>query len=407
MENSYNTNKQPRLSLYKHQIDVLDRNPPRYGLFHSTGTGKTITGISLANINCSSVLVVVPKTNKGDWEANMKLHCNVPEWRVITKEEFKREAPTLKAYHGVIIDEGHHFAGIKSQLSKTMMAYLKKHNVIYRWIMTATPYLSTPLNIYTLARLLGHEWNYGYFTNQFFYKINMGGRMITKQKPNTEKELSKLVRAIGETIDIGELVVLPEQKYKTVYLEMMEPQVKAIMELDEPVFITRWTKKHQIENGFQYHEDGTRNYVNEKSEWILKEIPKHKKIAIFCRYKEQIAQYKSLIKYMYPDLPVFELHGDIKDRYTVIHEADEAPEAIILIQSECSAGYELPSFAFIIFASLSFSYVSYVQGLGRFLRINKLKENTYVHLVVDGVDSDIYDCIMRKEDFSISLYKGI
>jgi hypothetical protein len=712
-----NSDNKP-ITLYDHQVRILEKNPPRYGIFHSTGVGKTITGIYLANKNCMSVLVIVPKTNKQDWIDNMNEHCLVPEWTVLTKEEFKRDASKLQPYEGVIVDECftgdtrvqtpsgripikdikigftvvnafgigivknigikqvdkilkiklsdgsiisvtenhplltttgwttagklqkgsvllhylhvhdildvyeknnlcdlrkgnnksfsgkdtesvrsclsreinleeqqdqngkflnkfvcrqlkscedfvrenekkqsnvkprecfknernakknrtqtknkrwkwtnnantsenfisrswgrlvcrtlsfnkkinelsiqlqnryckpskndcdrggwtkpcftrekttrheegysfkgirvesiqvqkqggngqftvynlevsghpsyvvenivahncHYFFGIKSQLSKTLMAYLKKHDTPYRWLMTATPYLSTPLNIYVAGKLLGHNWNYAYFTNQFFYRINMGGRLISKIKPGMEEELSKLVKAIGETVDMGSLVTVPEQTFLTYNFQLTEPQIKAIQELDEPVFISRWTKKHQIENGHLYNGDTsdegtgiTTHYINEKSEWILKNIKDKKKVAIFCRYKEQIAQYKALISYMYPERPIFELHGDVKDRYTVIHDADNAPEAVILIQSECSAGYELPSFDFIIFASLSFSYVSFKQALGRFLRINRLKENTFVHLVVDGVDRDVYNCIMRKEDFSINLYKN-
>lgn len=401
---------QNKIQLYQHQLDLIQRNPSRYGLWFDTGTGKTITGIFLANQNCSSVLVVVPKTNKQDWIDNMNKHCTVDQWRVMTKEEFKKEAPKLRPYDGVIVDEAHYFLGITSQLSKTLMAYFKKHKTEYRWLMTATPYMSTPLNVYVAARLLGHEWNYPYFVNQFFHKIPMGGRIITKPKTGkaVEEELRKLLKAIGDTVEIGEIVTVPEQSFDTVYLPLEDVQEQAIDELDEPVFITRWTKKHQIENGFVYSEQGsehTKNFPNAKAEWIMHYVEDKDKVAIFCRYKEQIQQYKTLLQYIYPDRNIYELHGDIKDRYSVIHNADADNRCIILIQTECSAGYELPSFSHIIFASLSFSYVSYKQGLGRFLRINRLKENTYTHLVVEGgVDEDVYNCIMQKKDFSVSLY---
>lgn len=401
-------NSDTPIQLYKHQADLLDRNPARYGIFHSTGVGKTITGIYLANKNCSSVLVIVPKTNKQDWINNMSTHCLCNEWTVLTKEEFKRDASKLRPYDGVIVDEAHHFFGIKSQMSKALMAYFKKHNTKYRWIMTATPYLSTPLNIYVAGKLLGHEWNYAYFVNQFFYRINMGGRLITKPKPGMEDELAKLVKAIGETVDMGALVTVPEQTYLTHYLQLMPAQLEAIDALDEPVFISRWTKKHQIENGIAVDvsgDSGTRHLINSKSDWILKNIKDKNKVAIFCRYKEQIAQYKAIISFAYPDRPIFELHGDVKDRYSMIHAAEAAPQAVCIIQSECSAGYELPSFDYIIFASLSFSYVSHRQAQGRFLRINRLKENTFIYLVTEGVDTDVYNCIMAKQDFSFNLYK--
>jgi hypothetical protein len=58
-----------------------------------------------------------------------------------------------------------------------------------------------------------------------------------------------------------------------------------------------------------------------------------------------------------------------------------------------------------VFASLSFSYVDYKQACGRILRINNLQENTYIHLVAEGVDQDVYNCIQNKQDFTIKIYE--
>ena len=54
----------------------------------------------------------------------------------------------------------------------------------------------------------------------------------------------------------------------------------------------------------------------------------------------------------------------------------------------------------------NFSYKNYKQMKGRFLRANALKKNLFIHMVVDdGVDKDVYNNIMNKQDFSFKLYE--
>lgn len=408
--------------LYPHQQNLVDRNPACHLLAFDRGTGKTITAIALANKNCRTCLVVVPKINREMWKRETEKYGKDCTYTIITKEEFRRDAIILPPHDGVIVDEAHHFAGEKSQLSKLMYRYLNKHKVKYRWLCTATPYLSTPMNIYVLSRLLGNEIEYWTFRRRFFYEVKMGFKTIPKVKPGIEAELADIVASIGSTVDLEEAVGMaqaapvaglpelsdiPEQVFETEYFELTDEQKKGIEELDEPTFITRWTKMHCIENGLLYSDGYTEDQKFEchKTERILEICDQNRKVAVFCRYNAQIRYLEELIAGS--GKKTYVLNGDTKDRDGLITEADSATDAIILIQAQCSAGYELPSFPVIVFASLSFSYVDYVQGVGRFLRINRMKENRYVHLVTNGVDRDIYDCIMRKQDFSLAIYGNV
>lgn len=394
-----------QISLYPHQQKVLDDNPPRHLLAHSTGTGKTITAIALAEKNCKSCLIIVPKDAKERWDKEVFKHGNICQYTVITKETFKKKVKDLPSYDGVIVDEGHYFASMTSQLSKALYWYMKKHSVTYRWFATATPYLSTPMNIYTIARHLGFEWNYMRFQEEFFSKVKMGGRIIPVIKKNIEPKLALYIGQIASTVDMKEVVDVPEQSFETIYLARSKEQDLAIAKLEEPVFITRWTKTHQIENGFKYSKyDPTEKYECGKTELILSYAKKNKKLAVFCRYNYQIEGLQKELEAQ--GHAVFILNGNTKDRHSTVEAIESADECVALIQSSCSAGYELPSIATIVFASLSFSYVDYKQAIGRFLRINKLKENKYIHLVTKGVDEDVYNCIMKKEDFTISIYEN-
>jgi len=166
--------------LYAHQQEILDQNKPRLGLFHSPGLGKTITLLELAKKNKVQALIICPKGIKKQWEEYVTSYN--ADHKVLTKEEFRKFHKELPTYKAVICDEVHHFSGTKSQLHKSLLWYLKKHDVHYRWLATGTPYRSSSMNIYALGRLLGYGWDYWKFFNQFFHVFSfrviilLGGR---------------------------------------------------------------------------------------------------------------------------------------------------------------------------------------------------------------------------------------
>jgi len=406
------------MKLLPHQKELLDRNPEKHLIAFGTGTGKTILGISLAEKNCKTCLVVVPKMLKERWIRDTETRNNGCVFTVLSKEEFKKSVPTLQPFDGIIVDEVHFFASLTSALSKRLYWYLKKHNIKYRWLMTATPYLSSAWNIFTLARHLGYEWNYQTWKKQFFYEIRMGHRMIPKQKPNIEKQLAVYVQQIGSVISMEEVIQkakdtpntlnlpdsLPDHTFQTVYFDLTEDQKKGIQELDDAEFITRWTHTHIIENGLLYS-DGyseAREFDCKKTDYVMGLCKKHDKIILFCRYNGQIEYLKNKLEGQ--GKPVYVINGAVKDRDNVIMEAEKAPNCILIIQSQVSAGYELPSFRTMVFVSLSFSLVDHEQALGRNDRVNALAPNTYIYLVVKGLDLDVYTSIMNKKDFSLAIY---
>lgn len=410
------------IKLYPHQQNLVDRNPACHLLAFDKGVGKTVTALALSEKNCKTCLVICPKMQKPMWERETKKYGEKCNYSVMTKEEFKKEMLVLPGFDGVIFDEAHVAAGEKSQLSKGFHRWLKKRDIKYRWLLTATPILSSAMSVYVLARHLGHEIEYWEFRRKYFYEVKMGFRTIPKPKPGMEKELAKFVREIGTVVDMEEAVAqakgkdvgslpelseIPEQEFITEHFELTKEQKDAIAKLDDPTFITRFTHQNCIENGLLYSDGYTEDQVFPclKTERIVELVKDNKKIAVFARYNKQLSYLKEEIENNTKDRKVYILQGDTKDRDGMVTEADNDPTAIILIQSDCAVGYELPSFHTIVFASLSFSYVSYSQSLGRFVRINRLDHpKKYIHLVSKGVDLDIYNCIMRKEDFYVELF---
>jgi hypothetical protein len=395
------------ITLYKHQADLIRENPPRYGLFHDMGTGKTITLLSLAGHNKVCALIVCPKSLKTQWLNYVR------EWQadhvVMTKEEFKKyeELGEIEHFDCVIIDEGHHFSNTKSALYKQMKRYIKKHNPTFIWIATGTPYRSSAMNIYALATLLGHEWSYPSFQSKFFTMVRMGARLIPKEKtgPQVERELQELVNTIGGTLTLEETgVTVPTQTDILELFPLTPEQTQAIKDLDEPMHITRFTKTHCIENGLLYSDGYSKDqsFPSLKLDRLFQLASITQKLAIVCRYTAQIDSLASQFTAL--GRSVYVIDGRNPDRAQTVLEANSASECIVLIQAQCSEGYELQTIATCVFLSLSFSHVDHVQMKARFLRINRLKENTYYYLISKGVDKAVYDCIQSKRDFHEALF---
>jgi superfamily II DNA or RNA helicase len=393
------------MQLYQHQQNIINLNPKKHLIAFGTGTGKTLTSLALTAHNQVPVLIIVPKALKLNWIRNIENSGLHIVYHIVTKEEFRRDWDIIPAFPAIIIDEFHFFANLKSAMSKALMKYQRKHNPTYVWGLTATPFCSSPMNIFALATHLGYRWNYWTFFNKFFNNVQMGRRMVPIIRKGIEKDVADLVRQIGTTCTMEECIDVPEQTFETIYLETTKAQQKGIKEIDEPVAITRWTRTHTIENGLKIGDEYTPDEYFEclKNDYIASFSEENPKFAVICRYNLQIEMLKVFLEEK--GLKVFVINGAVKNRDEVVQEIERTDECVVLIQASCSVGFEIPSVPIMIFASLSFSFVDYQQAIGRIHRINKLKKNVYLHLVIKGgVDEAVYDCIMRKQDFDIAIY---
>lgn len=402
------------LKLYKHQQELIDLDPKRWLMAHGTGTGKTVTAIKLCE-GKGTTLVVVPKSIKEQWYESLGKFLvdsvDILNWSVITKEEFRRDYRTLGGYDNLIIDEGHHFLGHKSAMYKHAMAYLRKHKPVRVYLLTATPYRSSPFNIMCAGNLLGMNKKSWYdWKVMFYYDVRMGARSIpmiktkVNGKPITEV-IAKMVRRMGNAVSIQDCADVPEQTHITEYFDLTAEQKKAIRELDDIVHIARWTHTHQIcggtKKGDKYNED--EYYKSEKLGRLLELAKENDKLFVVCRYNNELKFLKEKLAGYNVEI----LNGETKNRHEIIKKAEASDKFILLVQAKISEGYECPSFPIMIFYSMDFGLVEYTQIIGRILRLNKLKKNVYIYFVVkDTIDADVKKCIDTKKSFDIAIYNN-
>lgn len=379
-------------------------------LAHDRGTGKTISALSLAKHNKAHALVVVPKTVRRKWEREAKLVG--AEVTVISRDEFRRTAHIIDGSNidAIIIDEAHFgFASMQAQLHKKTLAFIKRWSLKYTWLLTGTPYTSTPWSVYGLARLLGHGWDYHKFRGRFFREQWYGRRSVWVPKEGTQDELAQMVNLIGNVVPLAECADIPEQVYEIELFEKSIPQLEAEehVKLNESNPLVRTTKYHQIASGVRIGNEFTADetFECEKNDRIMEYAEENKKLVIFSRYNLHLSHLSALLTER--GIPHAIINGETEDKEAIIEQAQKAERFVVLINASCSVGYELTTFDTVLFASLSYSFVDYVQAQGRVLRINALKKNLYVIMLTeDSVDEAVWESIRDKQSFNDTIFSS-
>lgn len=407
--------------LYDHQKKIIDENKKYCGLWLGTGSGKTLIALHLAK---GKTLIIAPKTQREDknWEREVQKNNMDVDITVISKETFRKEAKTLPRYDTVIGEEAHTLLGVTpnirwknkqpipktSQLFEEFDYYVKRTKPERIYLCTAT-IVKSPMTVWGACKILGLNIDFYKFRNYFYMKLPMPGRdvWVPKKDNETKNKLASIVNKIGYVGRLEDYFDVPAQTFKTIFFDLKPDQKERIKELktEYPDPIVYIGKRHQVENGILSGDEysNAETFNNEKIEKIVDLCIEFPRVIIFAKYRSQIEQIALRMKK--EGKKVFVLTGDTKDRGSVIFEANNTDDYVFIAQAQISAGWELPKCPVMIFASMTYSYVDYAQGIGRILRANNLKKNLYIHLIVKGgIDEAVYKSLMNKQDFDERIY---
>ena len=435
------------MKLYDHQQKIIDADPKRCGLFMGTGSGKTRVALLLAR---GKTLVIAPKTQveDGNWEREYitllaEKNINnaeklVGKYRgefdltVISKETFRRDHATLPAFDTIIVDEAHTCLGVTpntcqrkkvtypktSQLFEALQTYLERTQPERLYLCTAT-IMKSPMTVWAAHALLTSfnarqeafpSWFL--FRSKFYTKLPMPGRdvWVAKRDVYSKEALAKMVKKIGYVGRLEEYFDVPEQTFITKYIDLTAAQKARLkelpMEFPDPIVLIG--KRHQVENGVLAGNEFVDGEVfdNGKIEKILELAEEFPRMVVFCKYRAQLAAIDEALSAKGYRTAI--LHGDIQDRGGLIAYANKQTECVFIAQAQISAGWELPEYPVMVFASRTYSYVDYVQAIGRIHRANHLKKNLYINLVVrGGVDEAVDRALTNKQSFDERLYAGV
>ena len=369
-------------------------------------------------------LVVCPKVLREDktWQANLQKIGKQLDLTVISKEDL-READTLPHFDTLIIDEADTCLGVTpnvmwrnreplpkaSQLFYKLLALKDRPKRLY--LLTATV-MKSPFTVWAAAVILGKASleSHSRFRDIFYIKLPMGGRRevyAPKRDNQTKERLATFAKSLGYTGRLEDFADVPPQTYKDDYIKLTNEQLCMLKEIqiEYPDPLVQIGKRNQVENGILVGDEYRKGqYIKDnKIDRIVDYSVQFPKMIVFARYSLQIQKIKQALK----DKNVFVLDGKTKDRGDMMNKLKEMDEYVLIVQSQVSAGWELPTAPVMIFASRDYSFVNYEQAQGRILRANALKKNLYINLIARGktVDKAINDALINKEDFNERLYK--
>jgi len=417
------------MKLYDHQKKIIDADPKKCGLFLGTGSGKTRIALRLAR---GKTLVICPKTQKEDqnWERENKSLDDgfmIPPKNlvVMSKETFRRDFASLPKFDTVIVDEAHTCLGVTpstrqrkkvvipraSQLFEALETYLYMHKPERLYLATAT-IMRSPMTVWGAAKILGHTADFYTFRHNFYTKLPMPGREVWAPKKDdvTKDKLAQVVRLLGYVGRLEDYFDVPDQTYRTTYVEMTAEQKARIkdMNVEFPEPIVRLGKRHQIENGVLAGDEFSpqESFNNEKEKVLLELALEFPRMVLFVKYTYQIKILEE--RFREEGYKVLTLTGATKERGSVIKEANDSKECIFIAQAQISAGWELPEYPVMVFVSRTYSFVDYDQAVGRIQRANNIKKNLYINLVTrGGVDEQVDKCLEMKQDFNERLYLNL
>ena len=361
------------MTLYPHQQKFLDENPDRALLCWGCGTGKTLAAVEWMKLHPNTLfLVVCPKQIKKMWMDSVQSLTAI----VVTKEEFKK---FTGVFTGIVVDECDHgfgstlFTKGRSAMATTLYTWIRAHDTAPVLLLTATPIRNAPHTSHTLLTYIQKAETWKEYRARQYVLVSRpyNPRPFYEPRKGWQATSAKMITDNCSVADLSDIATVHEQFEEVVNLP--KPPSKIVH--------ATWHDGARAESG-----------VN-KLKWIQEYSADKRKVVIVSRYLETIfALAASLGK----EREVFVVTGATKDQEAVIASARASFECYLIIQADLGAGFELPEFSYMIFASLSFSVRSLTQMKGRVLRINALKSNWYTYLIGGPCDKSVYKRVVTE-----------
>jgi superfamily II DNA or RNA helicase len=363
--------------LREHQRRYLEkRNKNRDLLVWEMQTGKTVVACEWIKYREPlKILVVCPKAIVEKWKRELK------EWKakadVVSRDQVKKI--NLNDYDGLVLDEAQDFASPlfskqRSGRATAIYNYVKTHPLAHILLLSATPIRSTAWNCHTLACYLGIYWDVRKFRDEFFYFTDRYGRWHYEPKSEWRIDIRPYLESISDIVLLKDCIDVPQHFHEVILIK----QKTESKDLD-------WHTRHRAEQS--------------EAKWKrLKELMDgYRKVIVVVYYRDQIDDY---VKRIGNDRQVFVLNGDTKNQDEVIEQAKKADDCIFLLQASMGAGFSAAEFSVMIFASMSFKYVDYIQSTGRLNSTDNIHANRYVYLIGGKCDAAVYETIMAGNDFN-------
>lgn len=362
-----------------HQQRIIDLNPKKILLDWSPRVGKTLPAAIWIDLpeQGNNTYIICKKSNKKEWQG-MGTRA-----KVLTKEEFKIVAHTIKDPTAIVFDEVHNagaglFVKGRSALATTLYTLLRAYPDCHFMGLSGSMVRNSPWSFHTLLCYIGVYIDWKEWRKQFFEltKTHFQPWPIWMPKKNWREGVYKYRAKYCDQVSLSQVVdYLPPVKPTVVKIKS-EKYVKPVGE------IVTWTHEHQHEQENKY-------------KWLID--LEYKKVIVVCRYTDQINNLANKLR-EYKD--VFILNGQTKDQSETIKKAQQAEECYFLVNSKMGESWDGWMFDCMVFASMDDAFVANFQMHERQRNIKNLKDIEIFYLIGGYWDQKIYESFLLGQDFN-------
>ena len=386
-------------------VDILKAKKIVY-LQMQVRTGKTLTALEVCKLcYAKKVLFLTKKKAIGSIKKDYDLFGYKYDITITNNESMHliKEVD----YDIVIHDESHRFGSIPKP-SVNAKTFKKKFSKIPLILLSGTP---TPESF---SQIYHQFWisNYSPFIQKSFYKwanefVNVKKKRIGMFDINDYSDAYQdKIKAITDdyviTYTQQQAGFVSEVIEHVLYVEMSSTTTSLIKKLtndlvvqgkdevilaDTPVKLMQ--KIHQLCSGTIKFESGNTQIIDDTKALFIKEHFKGKKLAIIYKYKAELELLNR----------VFE--GNITES---IDEFNATGKHIVGQVTSIREGTNLSKADYIVFYNLDFSATSYWQAKDRMTTIDRLKNEIYFIFSIGGIEKDIYKSVMKKKNFTTSIF---
>ncbi len=462
---------------WAHQLTAIERakDTKGFALFFEQGTGKTGTCINIIRGKFKEhgrilrTLILCPPIVVDNWKREFKLHSKIDPRDVVplTGPGAKRLAKfqnecldqnkivitnyeallmkdlfqALKAWTPeiMVLDESHKCKAMSSK--RTKLAVELSDLVAYKYILSGTPVLNTPMDVFAQFRILDGGRTFGKsffpFRNHYFWDKNAGmpqGKYFPdwRIKPGALDEINEKIYTSGMRVEKKDCLDLPPLVRQRIMIDLSSEQKRHYesMKKDFITFvgteactaqlaITKALRLQQIVSGFMKldDEDGTEIRMKENPRQdalheLLEELTPNHKVIVWAVFKDNYEQIREVCKKL--GVGFVEVHGEISAKVRVenVDAFSQDPKVRVFIGHPGSGGIgiNLVSASYSIFYSRSFSLENDLQAEARNHRGgSEIHERvTRIDLVAKNtIDEAILERLEQKQQVSDRVLRDI
>lgn len=397
-------------SILKKAMTILSNSRFIY-LAMEVRTGKTLTSLSIANeIGAKKVLFLTKKKAISSIENDYNLLS--PNFFLVVSNYESIHKLDIDSVDFLILDEAHSMGAFPKPSKRAGQVKDLISNFGCRvCLLSGTP---TPESFSQMYHQV-----YGIPGNPFssyksFYRFaddyvkvrqkKIGGRMINDYSNGLESIIDQMKpytisytqREAGFKSEIKENVLTVKMNRMTYYLteklkkDLVIEGAEEVILGDTPVKLMQ--KLHQLYSGTIKFESGNSRVIDNSKGEFVKEYFKGKKIGIFYKFKEEL---NMLIEVFGKE----NLTSDIDD----FNENKEKNIALQIVSGR--EGISLKNADYLVFLNIDFSATSYWQARDRMTTKDSLKSEIFWIFALNGIESDIYDAVSKKKDYTVNHFK--